>query len=1016
MLRRRDNRSKWEKMDTVLDTYGFANLGDFLSTLFHNHRRGEEDPRSPRHAAAVTRFLHGRTVFQMGHLIQMIYDHPQSRPKLKHADQRAAAFSPRKPLAEIRYAQPCLSAWATRLVGDEAWRRIGQLAKKSDDPESRTHIRATTNGRKPGAKVATWENIQFTMQGLVDRYSQEELIWYLTECMAAPRVKGVVVIRKRRPHPVIQVGAISSFIVSRNSYASGDLALPLGIWHFACKSHVDVKRVYSRFGSTIANSTCIKALHSMSDASMGDLQKSVKAATARDEAEWGKILDNVQEYSPVYEHGLGRENQLKVGTACTAFRYIDCKPGAWDASDHIARVIKQERQTMTAENVFDNIDWSQNHNVTDLHFVRVLSEFSPHLHPLSTEISARFRTPPIAKHRLRVCKRVVQPLATNSEREVETGGMARALLDFDEQMGVEPEKSDNILSWVRGDGASHATIMRLKKYLAVTQDVYKSCRNIISTPETWHTKATDLNSCASNHYGPAASKDPSSLSRSSNAANMKRPTDLKKCDFYPTSRSMIMIWEARILDCWRLVLGVDSESDLLIHFDELAAHDCLPSLDDLLDQASILRERYASQAAYEQSLSREEYDQASTRTKIPSGSPWTPMGIPQPAKSKNTSKDEDEGPKIHKEAPGFDGDRVMSNAILFIMEFGWWIELNYAIPEGDIGRVMEILKIYIFTFAGTSNQNYMGYMLDLYALLQFECSPELKEALLNNWLMNIKGEIGKFLEGDLLQEHYNRWLEDMVKRRGGDFDDKFYRKTIAPNVQHFLQIKEDIESAFELKRRSKAHPEPHLRDETKLLLRMYKDEELHQFRSGRSMGHAAVNRFDRGYQRLEEGKMVEFLDRSAVYAEIVRDMEDIRHPNNAQGMDMNSDRGSPVPSSPSSRPSSAGSNSNPSPRPSSAGSNSNPSSASSRPSSAHSVQEWDLVDRSDEDLVSGSDLTFTVDGETGRMNADWYEEEEFESMLERLCGAEEDEVDSECEDEAVETEPDSEGEDESDDE
>ncbi|KAJ7128362.1 hypothetical protein C8R44DRAFT_558377, partial [Mycena epipterygia] len=175
-------------------------------------------------------------------------------------------FSPRKPLAEIRYVQPCLSAWATQLVRDEAWHCIGQLAKKNDDPESRTHIHATTNA------VATWENIQFTMQGLMDQYSQEELIWYLTECMAAPHVKGVV---------VIQVGAIGSFLVSRNLYASGDLALPLGIWHFACKSHVDVKHVYSHFGSTIANSTCIKALHSMSDASMGDLQESVKAVTAR---------------------------------------------------------------------------------------------------------------------------------------------------------------------------------------------------------------------------------------------------------------------------------------------------------------------------------------------------------------------------------------------------------------------------------------------------------------------------------------------------------------------------------------------------------------------------------------------------------------------------------------------------------------------------------------------------------------------------------------------------------------
>ncbi|KAJ7926378.1 hypothetical protein B0H13DRAFT_1862410 [Mycena leptocephala] len=106
----------------------------------------------------------------------------------------------------------------------------------------------------------------------------------------------------------------------------------------------------------------------------------------------------------------------------------------------------------------------------------------------------------------------------------------------------------------------------------------------------------------------------------------------------------------------------------------------------------------------------------------------------------------------HKEPPGFNGDRVLSNSILFLMEFGWWIELNYAIPEGDVGRVFEILK----------------------------CSPELKQALLNNWLLNLKGEIGKFLEGDLMQEWNNKWLQQIAGERGGDFDDKFYRKTIAP--------------------------------------------------------------------------------------------------------------------------------------------------------------------------------------------------------------------------------------------
>jgi hypothetical protein len=36
---------------------------------------------------------------------------------------------------------------------------------------------------------------------------------------------------------------------------------------------------------------------------------------------------------------------------------------------------------------------------------------------------------------------------------------------------------------------------------------------------------------------------------------------------------------------------------------------------------------------------------------------------------------------------------------------------------------------------------------------------------------------------------------------------------------------------------------------------MFKDEEVHTFRAGRSMGHAAVNQFARGVRQLDEGKL-----------------------------------------------------------------------------------------------------------------------------------------------------------------
>ncbi|KAJ6622171.1 hypothetical protein B0H10DRAFT_1717941, partial [Mycena sp. CBHHK59/15] len=86
---------------------------------------------------------------------------------------------------------------------------------------------------------------------------------------------------------------------------------------------------------------------------------------------------------------------------------------------------------------------------------------------------------------------------------------------------------------------------------------------------------------------------------------------------------------------------------------------------------------------------------------------------------------------------------------------------------------------------------------------------------------------GKWIEGDLMQEHFNRWLKDMVSKQGSNFNNKFYCKTISPNVQHFLKIKEDIESVFKLKCCRKSHTSPYLCNETRILLCMYKEEELH---------------------------------------------------------------------------------------------------------------------------------------------------------------------------------------------
>ncbi|PPQ73039.1 LOW QUALITY PROTEIN: hypothetical protein CVT26_014657 [Gymnopilus dilepis] len=430
------------------------------------------------------------------------------------------------------------------------------------------------------------------------------------------------------------------------------------------------------------------ALDSMTGSSLARLRELVKEATDRRQTEWCLVLDNVQEYCPVYEGGIARQSILKVGTAGTAIRLEDCQPGAFDLDSHLARVAQKKRKSMTTESLRTDIDWNHVHAIQALHWVRVLVDYIPELNNLSKEISARFRSEPLALHRMREGRKtVVQPLGTNAERETEIQGMARAILDFDEQMGVGAEAANQLLFWVRGDGASYSTALRLQRYLCSIPDNHNSFRNRITTPEIWHTKATMINSIATNHYGPATSKDPSSLSRCSGAVNFKRPANLSSCDYYPTVRSMSLIWETRVLDCWRIHLG--STPSLLLYFADLVERNELPTLEFLMEQAAILVNRHASQAAYEQALSSAESINAPAPMRIPFGS----GSHVHPAPDFDAQSAAEPVPNVHEEARNFDGDRVLANSILFLQDFGWWTELAYAVPEGDIGRVFEIMKV-----------------------------------------------------------------------------------------------------------------------------------------------------------------------------------------------------------------------------------------------------------------------------------------------------------------------------------
>ncbi|KAJ6528948.1 hypothetical protein B0H19DRAFT_902946, partial [Mycena capillaripes] len=238
----------------------FETIGDFLQILFHNPTRTEHDPRGDTHILSVAQFLRGRTHITMFHILPLMYHHKASYPKTttENSHEKDLMFSTAGPPDEIHHARPFISTWAVRLVAAQARRQVGRATRDDpDDPEDYTRLRAHSNERT-GAHVVSWKELlsNFNMKHLNKKFCVRlPLPTFLIEAMAAPKANAVYFIRKRRPHPFIQVGAIASFIISRNRYANGHLAMVLGVWLFACKAHVDIKRVFCRFGYSVSDTT-----------------------------------------------------------------------------------------------------------------------------------------------------------------------------------------------------------------------------------------------------------------------------------------------------------------------------------------------------------------------------------------------------------------------------------------------------------------------------------------------------------------------------------------------------------------------------------------------------------------------------------------------------------------------------------------------------------------------------------------------------------------------------------------
>ncbi|KAJ7586426.1 hypothetical protein C8J56DRAFT_1084827 [Mycena floridula] len=578
--------------------------------------------------------------------------------------------------------------------------------------------------------------------------------------------------RERRPPHYVATHALSQLIYSRNMHAKR-LALDKGILNFACRTNRYLHSYDSRVCAAPSYHASYEALQKLAASDLLVIQD-----IAKDESSfWVLRLDNIQHYVRPRNFKVGHEAVMKIGTAGTVFLFQSFSKAAVDISSKLACIKENKRKDLDMQQLHKFIDTDHLNRMCSLQWLRVLVHFIPSLRQYKSNVQDIYRTEG-AKRRLPAQKAHIFPLPTNSYNETITTEMLSALLDFVKTLGFDDDSP-----------LFHDTPFERLEWLQPFL-------------ETWHTGWTDLSRIYEAHWDSLLTRDPSSMGHSAN-------------------KLAYQILDARVIDCARLHF-CGKDGDILNYSETLAVENKLPSFAALREAADIMFQTYGHTHVFEQALAGEQpiFDETSANLR-------------NPVKKATRKKKTDTSPLDSNSVP-FTGDQCLAQSSRFIFDAMISREMVYATSEGDIGRVWESMKFMLFTFAGSTHTKYTNYLLEMLCDLELESSPALRDAILDNWLICVSGRT--FMAGDQFQENIQDEFYEHIGKKDRDFDSSYMRTVVAPNCWRFVQVKKAVHEGLGLTNRGGKHPEPHNNPEIIELLKLYKSEQLHCFRAGRTYG------------------------------------------------------------------------------------------------------------------------------------------------------------------------------------
>ncbi|KAJ7845241.1 hypothetical protein B0H14DRAFT_2584802 [Mycena olivaceomarginata] len=766
------------------------------------------------------------------------------------ADIESEVYSLTTPYTELAHVRSVLTSFAAQIVEEKLIKdaRIAVLksgglhapitGKKRSPHPTDGDTDPTVGFAELGASLMTnMKHILEQNQGLLYQYM------VALASPDTPSRHGVVAPRRNRPPELAAINAVSMITFSRNYYAR---LLPLshGILYLASHVPIDIIDINCRIGTMPSLETIKSALRGFSDQKAAKIRLMGRDNTVimRDDRQMVKAnvlnFDNSQYFRRQRERRIGRENMMVIGISATLFRmFVDL--AACDPLDRRRRIALNLRANVTVEMLLGMIDFTHLRDIGWLQFLSSLATYIPELEFLKSEINLRYRTK-CRKQQLPVDNSEIHPLACSGKNEAIIPELKDALWDFQNQFGQRDTDFDSKLWFAGGDGMSYNNMLLVQKYMQNhTESPFQSFQLMVPVLQVWHTMWTDLCRIHETHWGSPLNDDPATLGNSAKKIGRPAPGNLSKVDYYPAAE--------------------------LVSFkcDDLhRTQKNLPSFEDLETIAKRLFDTYSSMTAQTEALSDARDGSSAWADKVPLGTPWVPIPIddtsaaPAPTKGKRKSK-KAAGLKTTLSSPAvFHGDHVMSDSASFMRDASLSREAAAAVAEGDVGRVWEVMKAMLITFAGSGHSRYMGYLLEMVCNIELESGPELAVATLASLLCNPSIKPGGFQACDIFQERMNLVLEPVLQRKDNDYGSDHVRNMWSRNLKDIYDIKAEMRQSVGLAKRSGRHKAPHQKPEVKMLLRHYKDTELNSRRPGRTFGQEREeDNFTAGIKKLRGGSL-----------------------------------------------------------------------------------------------------------------------------------------------------------------